>query len=98
MNRAALPLVRDVWGRLNCLDYLDVVRVSLRKLDSSRQALHLAWQAPQHHLPPVGLSDQDLPHGLVPGVRAEPEPASRVFAIRTEVFRSPEACGGEALP
>jgi hypothetical protein len=41
---------------------------------------------------------QELPHWLVPGVRAEREPASRVFAIRTEVFRSAEACGGEALP
>lgn len=64
----------------------------------SRRALHQAWQAPQGNHPPVGLSDQELPHWLVPGVRAESEPASRVFTIRTEVFRSAEACGGQALP
>lgn len=55
-----------------------MVHVFLRRRNPSRQALHQAWKAPQRHHPPVGLSDQELSHLLVPGVRAERELASRV--------------------
>ncbi len=80
------------------LDYLEVVHVSLRRPNPSRQALDLAWKAPPGHHPPVGLSDQELPHWLAPGVRAKPRPASRVLSIRTEILRSAQASCGTALP